>query len=638
MQIWGRLRAWLRGDGAEAGDSLAVDAALREVQRWREQLVHGLLLALVYVGPLALAFSAYGAFVRGRIALVIAYVLAYVAVLVFAFWRKVPYRMQVLGVLGLIYLLGLSDLLVFGWKEDARLFFLTLALLTSLFYGVAQGFLALGLAMLTLVSIGMLGVSGVLPLPPVTEPYRIGLVPVSLLSDTASLALLSTMLIVLQRYLTPRFIATVVGSRQRVGELELQQTEMTARLRTIQTLNYALQERISLLEGTVAVGRELTGLLDLNSLLSRAPDLIAGAFSLYHVGIYLPADEGGALQLRAVSSEAGQQLLAEGYCLDLEAATLAEVWSARRGYIAMQTATEGRWRLSGSRSAALLPLNLGERVLGVLDLQSIEEEAFEAGAVRALEALAGQLAVALDNARRVSREATLLEATSPFYRLAQRFSTAETAQEIYGAILETVREHGPHRAFILMVSDDLSRGVLVAELRGAELRFPELGGALASWLERETLLPEALDLERPLLIADVSNPPPEVSREALAQLVARAQLYSLALVPIRVKERLLGVLGITFNVLHVFSPAEEQLYQTLVGLSGAALQRLLLVHEAERRVEMERQLRRFSDQLANIFDVQLLAAQAAQTLQTLVSADGVVVSLLPSTGGMEETL
>lgn len=645
MQIWGQLKSWLRDDWAGAHLPTA-DAALREAQLWRAQLVHGLLLAVVIAGPFALAFSAYGAYLRGHLALVIGYALAYLIVLIFAFWRKVPYVFQVLGVLGLLYLLGLADLLVFGWKEDARLFFLSLCLLASLFYGVYQGFMALGLSMLTILTVGMLGVTGVLPLPPLTEPFLIGVTPVSLVSDTVSLAMLSTMLIIVQRYLVPRFLAAVAESSQRVAALELQQVETDTRARGIQQVNYALQRRVFLLEGTAAFSVETTSLLALAPLLSRATEAFARIFGLHHVGLYLPDADNVNLVLRASTSEVGQQLLRENFQVPVSETLLGHVWQNRQPHILIPKDPQELWRLREARSTVLLPLLYEDQILGVLDLQSLEDEAFDADDLHVLELPARQLAVALLNARRVNEEAALLEATSPLYRLAQRFAKAWTDQEVYTAILDSVQEISPQRAFILTLSEDAMRATLAAELRGEQLRFPDLQHSMAHWFAEEALIPAVLRVQQALLIPDVADPAsyptPLVSvdsaeQESLKQLAARGSLRSLALVPFRAEGRLLGVLGIVFHTLHGFTVAEETLFGTLMEFSGAALQRLQLMRTARRRVEMEQQLRGFSDQLADIFDLQLLASSAASALQTLVDADGVLVSLTPlATPGEEE--
>ncbi|MDX9953536.1 MAG: GAF domain-containing protein [Anaerolineae bacterium] len=640
MQIWGQLKSWLRDDWAGAHLPTA-DVALREAQLWRAQLVHGLLLAVVIAGPFALAFSAYGAYLRGHTALVIGYALAYLIVLVFAFWRKVPYVTQVLGVLGLLYLLGLADLLVFGWKEDARLFFLSLCLLASLFYGVYQGFMALGLSMLTILTVGMLGVTGVLTLPPLTEPFLIGVTPISLVSDTVSLAMLSTMLIIVQRYLVPRFLAAVVESRQRVALLELQQGETETRARGIQQVNYALQRRVFLLEGTAAFSAEATSLLALSPLLSRATEAFARIFDLHHVGLYLPDADNINLVLRASSSEVGQRLLRDAFEVPVNETLVGRVWQSRQPQILTPKDPQELWRLREARSTVLLPLLYEDQILGVLDLQSLEDEAFDADDLHVLKLPARQLAVALLNARRVNEEAALLEATSPLYRLAQRFAKAWTDQEVYTAILDSVQEISPQRAFIMTLSEDAMRATLAAELRGEQLRFPDLQHSMAHWFAEEALIPAVLRARQALLIPDVADPAlvsiDSAERESLKQLAARGSLRSLALVPFHAEGRLLGVLGIVFHTLHEFTAAEETLFDMLMEFSGAALQRLQLMRTARRRVEMEQQLRGFSDQLADIFDLQLLASSAASALQTLVDADGVLVSLTPlATPGEEE--
>ncbi|OQA13977.1 MAG: GAF domain protein [Chloroflexi bacterium ADurb.Bin360] len=271
--------------------------------------------------------------------------------------------------------------------------------------------------------------------------------------------------------------------------------------------------------------------------------------------------------------------------------------------------------------------------MGVLDLQSLEDEAFDVDDLRVLELPARQLAVALMNVRRVDKEAALLEATSPFYRLAQRFAKAWTDQEVYTAIMGAVQEFSPQRAFIMTFSEDATRATLVAELRGEQVRFPELQHSMAHWFAEEALIPAVLKAQQPLLISDVADPSlvsvDSAEHESLKQLAARGPLRSLALVPIHVEGRLLGLLGVVFQTLHVFSSIEENLFVSLMEFSGAALQRLQLLRTARRRVEMEQQLRGFSDQLADIFDLQLLASSAASALQTLVDADGVLVSLAP---------
>lgn len=641
MQSGEQLKSRPQED-AENSQGATVEVTLQEVQRWRAQLVRGLLVAAAIVGPLALAFSAYGVYLRGYFALVVSYSVAYLLVLVLVFWRKVPYALQVGGILLLLYMLGLADLLVFGWKEDARLFFMALALLTSLFYGVPQGFVALALSSLTLLTVGMLGVMGVWPLPPLSDPMFIGPVPISLVSDIASLALLSTMLIVIQRYLVPRFTAAMTAVRERAAAVEREQVEVNARSQNLQQVNYALQRRVFLLEGTLDFASETSSLLDLAPLLSRAVEACARIFELYHVGLYLPDEEGQALILRASSSEAGRRLMQEAFRMPVRGTLLGEVWQQGRSRIFAARDPLEPWRLREARSMALLPLRHGERTLGVLDLQSLEADFFDVDELQVLDLAAGLLATALANVSRVHDQAALLEATSPFYRLMQRFAQARTEEEVYAAILETVQETFPHRAFLLIPTEDGAYATLTAELRGEHLRFPDLQFPWARWFAEEALIPGALQAEKPLLVTDVAAPEAlgleTDDLNALARLATQGQLRSLAWVSFHEEGRMLGILGVLFNTLHPFGPTEALLYEQLMELASAALQRLRMVRSARQRMEMEQQLRGFSDQLADIFDLPMLASKAARALQALVDVDGVLVNLTPPAAPVEEEL
>lgn len=291
---------------------------------------------------------------------------------------------------------------------------------------------------------------------------------------------------------------------------------------------------------------------------------------------------------------------------------------------------------------ALLPLRHGERTLGVLDLQSLEADFFDVDELQVLDLAAGLLATALANVSRVHDQAALLEATSPFYRLMQRFAQARTEEEVYAAILETVQETFPHRAFLLIPTEDGAYATLTAELRGEHLRFPDLQFPWARWFAEEALIPGALQAEKPLLVTDVAAPEAlgleTDDLNALARLATQGQLRSLAWVPFHEEGRMLGILGVLFNTLHPFGPTEALLYEQLMELASAALQRLRMVRSARQRMEMEQQLRGFSDQLADIFDLPMLASKAARALQALVDVDGVLVNLTPPAAPVEEEL
>ncbi len=629
MQVKQRLREFFKPPVRTRSDA----AIHEELQQWRSDLTQGLLRVVALVGPFAVGFSLYGAYSRGYYGLIPIYAIPYLLVVALTLWPKSPYLLRSLLLVILLYLLGFTDLFQFGWREDARLFFICSAVLSAMFFGVRSGVLMLGLSLATLLGVGFASLFDVITLPTRVEPVLGGFVPISLLSDTTIFLLLGALLIVVQNYLIPRFVVAMAQGRALAQQLETQQAELEARTVAIQEVNYALQRRAMQLEAGAAVGQAIASIFDLQQLLDRTVSLISSGFGFYHTGIFLLDDSGERAVLRAASSEGGRVMLARGHYLPRGEGMVGWVLEHRQSRIAFDVGADAihfaNPDLPATRSEMALPIMAGGRLLGVLNVQSTEEAAFDQDDVRSLESLTGQLAVAIENARRVTEEAALLEATSPFYRLSRRFATARSRHEVYTAIVDTVRESQPYRV-LLALSTTGERVHLAVELRGSELVFPKARQNFSELSHLPALYRYLTAQQQPLLITNFAELPIEVPPEQSAPLGRFAQalqVRSLAVVPISIAGALPALLLIAFQDQHRFTPAEEQLYRTLSDIAAVALQRLDLLEASQRRVEQELRLREFSDQMLGIFDLQVMVAQAARSLQTLVDADGVIVAL-----------
>ena len=97
--------------------------------------------------------------------------------------------------------------------------------------------------------------------------------------------------------------------------------------------------------------------------------------------------------------------------------------------------------LPDTRSEMALPLLIGDRVLGALDVQSTRPSAFSEEDISVLQLVADQVAVAIDNARKLSDEARLLEATSPIFRASHRMATANKTEQIVQVLSDELLHH-----------------------------------------------------------------------------------------------------------------------------------------------------------------------------------------------------
>ncbi|MEE8389571.1 MAG: GAF domain-containing protein, partial [Anaerolineae bacterium] len=177
----------------------------------------------------------------------------------------------------------------------------------------------------------------------------------------------------------------------------------------------SLERQTAQLQVGAEVAREAAAILDVQRLLDTAVRLISEKFGFYHAGAFLIDDPGEYAVMRAASSEGGQRMLDRGHKLSIgKVGIVGYVAATGKPRVALdvgQDATHfAHSDLPDTRSEMGLPLNVRGRTIGVLDVQDTLENAFSDNDVAALQTLADQLAVAVDNARLAERtEAQLRE-------------------------------------------------------------------------------------------------------------------------------------------------------------------------------------------------------------------------------------
>jgi two-component system NarL family sensor kinase len=161
------------------------------------------------------------------------------------------------------------------------------------------------------------------------------------------------------------------------------------------------------------LGRRVTSMLDLDTLLPEACHLIADAFEYDMVGISLldPLDATRLFQAAAFPPE---RRLPRSFRVPLGSGLTG--WVAEHGEpLLVEDVTADPRYIAGpgrerTRSELDVPLKLGDRTIGVLNVESEWLGAFAEDDVPYLQGLAGQLAQAIENARLAARARDLAAA------------------------------------------------------------------------------------------------------------------------------------------------------------------------------------------------------------------------------------
>jgi GAF domain-containing protein/HAMP domain-containing protein len=171
---------------------------------------------------------------------------------------------------------------------------------------------------------------------------------------------------------------------------------------TLESLEQRVADRTHNLELAAEVGRAVSEVRDLDVMLKDACDLILKEFSLYYVQVYLTDPNQTKLVLEAGTGSVGAQLLGRGHNLPFDGNSInGRAAVEKRSVVISDTAESATFRqnplLPDTRGEMAVPLIVANRVVGVLDMQSREPGVLNKEILPAFEALAGQLAIAIQN-------------------------------------------------------------------------------------------------------------------------------------------------------------------------------------------------------------------------------------------------
>jgi HAMP domain-containing protein/putative methionine-R-sulfoxide reductase with GAF domain len=200
------------------------------------------------------------------------------------------------------------------------------------------------------------------------------------------------------------------------------------------SLEARVEERTRQVRTAAEVARAVTSTPNLDDLLRRAVELIRDRFGYYHVTIFLLDEAGERAVVRESTGEVGQLLKARGHNLAVGSpSVIGWVTANNQGRIATDVGKDPihlkNELLPETRSEAAVPLQVTGRVLGALDVQSKEANAFSPEALEVLQALADQLSTAIQNARLAQDSAVAAERA--------RLLTAVTGQ--FGGLMDVER-------------------------------------------------------------------------------------------------------------------------------------------------------------------------------------------------------
>lgn len=189
------------------------------------------------------------------------------------------------------------------------------------------------------------------------------------------------------------------------------------------------------------VSRKISSIVNLDELLAYVGNLLRQTFHFYNVNIFLFEPSSGKLMLKTLHFSGQKNVIPVGVPLEMDENGIIGKAAKSGEYVLINNlpvnggeSSETGEKQETTRSELAVPVKMGGRVLGVLDIESTEVNGFDEADIFTAQTLADQLAVAIENAR-LYQETRQMAVTEERNRMAREIHDT-LAQGFTGIILQ----------------------------------------------------------------------------------------------------------------------------------------------------------------------------------------------------------
>lgn len=353
--------------------------------------------------------------------------------------------------------------------------------------------------------------------------------------------------------------------RENLSDLE---TRINQRTSEIKIANEKIARRAKQFASISEVSRIINQAQNLEDLLPDIVQIISEQFNFYHVGIFLLDLNKEYAVLRAANSAGGQNMLMRNHKLLVgQTGIVGYASGTGKPRVALDTGSDAVYfnnpDLPDTHSEIALPLLKSGEVIGVLDVQSTEPNAFSQEDIEILSTLADQVAVAITNA-------TLYEETQ--------------------------------RA--LMESDLIYRQNLKA-----------------GW-ERFTHSLNLVGIERKGLQTTLLTEPIEIP-EGNSRAATNGRLH----LPIRLRGEKIGTLSVENSSQRQFTQDELDVISAILERAALSLENARLLEESQRRAAREQTIREMSAKIGSGTEIEAILKTAVRELGAQIGGAQITVEI-----------
>ena len=376
-----------------------------------------------------------------------------------------------------------------------------------------------------------------------------------------------------------------------------------------QSLEAKVEERTRQIQTSAEISQIAISTQNLDELLRRTTDLIAARFNLPYIAVYLIDDAGEFANLRKMVAPALVREALQADRIRIDPLTLIG-WVARSGRskvnllaIGGAAQDERARKLPDARIEAGLPIAVGNRVLGVMEVRAPQVEALNQEHISELQHVANQIAPALHNQYLLEATQVNLQETSLLYQVSHQIAQADSEAQIVALTSQTLQKT-PYIAALLVSA---RTGFNVIPLAGAR---PDGSRLFPEWLQvPPAVLDARIDSTAPIIFSERTSATSLPA--ALTALPHQIGCSLITLLPVKRSGKLatlllLGIRAGSEISTQRFSFAGLQPYTNLAELVTTALEKVQALSDVRQRFNELQTLNSVSQSIAVETDLNAL--------------------------------
>lgn len=361
--------------------------------------------------------------------------------------------------------------------------------------------------------------------------------------------------------MTEQLEGSLINLEQRVAERTADLEESTLHL----------QKRAEQFQAIAQLARTISTIQNLDTLFNRIVQQVSKQFGFYHAGLFLIDESGKYAVLSAANSEGGQRMLARKHRLAVgQTGIVGYVTSSGNPRIALDTGTDAVYfnnpDMPNTRSEMALPLRIGNKIIGALDVQSTEPNAFSEDDIEVLSILADEISIAIENVRLLAESQRVLA----------------DAQSAYGEFTKDAWRQITGR-----------RKSIGYETSGVSIR----------------------PLEKP------------VAGTEIRQISPTGKIVEKLAIPIKLRDEVIGVINISMPDNRPLDTDELDITQALAGRVGIAIESATLLEESRRRAARESTISAISAKVSATAEIERIMQVAVGELRQALGATEVTLRI-----------